>query len=105
MTLTQIDIETRLFTASELANALGVHRAFVTRMKQAGFAMPGNRSTVRWALDWLRANPHFTATVPDAITPTPILPPNTPPGWAGSFTSTAHGGASASPSGPSTAHH
>jgi hypothetical protein len=43
----------------QLAEALGVSPCFVKRMKWAGFAMPGGRSTVLWALAWLKAHPDF----------------------------------------------
>jgi hypothetical protein len=43
----------------QLSKALGVSPCFIKRMKYAGFQMPGGRSTVDWALEWLRANPGF----------------------------------------------
>lgn len=48
-----------LLNVSQLAKALGVPTCFIKRMKWAGFQMPGGRSTVKWALDWLRRNPDF----------------------------------------------
>ena len=44
---------------TRLAEALGVSPVFVKRMKWAGFPMPGGRSTVPWALAWLKAHPNF----------------------------------------------
>ena len=44
---------------TNLAEALGVSPVFVKRMKWAGFPMPGGRSTVPWALAWLKAHPDF----------------------------------------------
>ncbi len=49
--------DARLFNTSELAQALGVNRAFVTRMKFCGFKMPLGRSTVGRAHAWLDQNP------------------------------------------------
>jgi len=43
----------------ELAAALGVSPVFIKRMKWAGFAMPGGRATVDWAIAWLQGNPTF----------------------------------------------
>ena len=51
--------DNRLFNSKELAAKLGVSPTFVKRMKAAGFPMPGERATIQWALDWLRANPNF----------------------------------------------
>jgi hypothetical protein len=48
-----------LNNVSELAKALGVSPVFIKRMKWAGFAMPGGRATIDWALQWLQANPDF----------------------------------------------
>jgi hypothetical protein len=48
-----------LKNVGQLAKALGVSPCFIKRMKYAGFPMPGGRSTVEWALEWLRANPGF----------------------------------------------
>lgn len=62
-------IECRLFKAGELAAALGVKGPFVTQMKHAGFKMPGGRSTLRWALDWLKANPDFASGEPVSEVP------------------------------------
>jgi hypothetical protein len=44
---------------TNLAEALGVSPVFIKRMKWAGFPMPGGRSTVAWALAWLKAHPDF----------------------------------------------
>ena len=52
----------KLLNTGELAQAIGVNRAFVTRMKRAGFLMPGGRSTAAWALEWLRQNPEALHT-------------------------------------------
>jgi hypothetical protein len=48
-----------LKNVTQLSEALGVSPCFVKRMKWAGFPMPGGRSTVQWALAWLKANPDF----------------------------------------------
>jgi hypothetical protein len=48
-----------LLNITQLAAELGVSTCFVKRMKWAGFPMPGGRSTVAWALEWLKANPSF----------------------------------------------
>lgn len=48
-----------LLNVSELAAELGVPPCFVKRMKWAGFPMPGGRSTVAWALEWLKQHPDF----------------------------------------------
>jgi hypothetical protein len=44
---------------TNLAEALGVSPVFIKRMKWAGFPMPGGRSTIVWALAWLKAHPDF----------------------------------------------
>lgn len=49
-----------LKNVGELAESLGVNRTYVTRMKYAGFAMPGGRSTIDWALQWLKEHPDFS---------------------------------------------
>jgi hypothetical protein len=48
-----------LLNVGGLADELGVSRVFIKRMKWAGFPMPGGRSTIAWALAWLKANPDF----------------------------------------------
>jgi hypothetical protein len=48
-----------LLNVGELAAGLGVSTCFIKRMKWAGFPMPGGRSTVAWALEWLKAHPDF----------------------------------------------
>ena len=48
-----------LLNVGGLADKLGVSRVFIKRMKWAGFPMPGGRSTVAWALAWLKAHPDF----------------------------------------------
>lgn len=48
-----------LLNVGGLADALGVSRVFIKRMKWAGFPMPGGRSTISWALAWLEAHPDF----------------------------------------------
>jgi hypothetical protein len=48
-----------LLNITQLAAELGVSAVFIKRMKWAGFPMPGGRSTIRWALDWLKAHPEF----------------------------------------------
>lgn len=52
-------MKTKLLNIGQLAAELGVPRGFVTAMKACGFRMPGGRSTVEWALQWLRDNPAF----------------------------------------------
>jgi hypothetical protein len=51
--------EKLLKNVGELAEGLGVTAVFIKRMKWAGFAMPGGRATLDWALQWLRSNPDF----------------------------------------------
>lgn len=48
-----------LLTVKELAFELRHHNSFVYQMRQAGFRMPGNRTTLAAALDWLDRNPHW----------------------------------------------
>jgi len=48
-----------LLNVGGLADELGVSCVFIKRMKWAGFPMPGGRSTVGWALAWLKAHPDF----------------------------------------------
>jgi hypothetical protein len=43
----------RLFNMGDLAKILGVDRGYVRRMKSSGFKMPGGRSTVRRAHEFL----------------------------------------------------
>ena len=57
----KIDPATTLLNKGQLAARLGVNRGYVTAMIRHGFAMPGGRATVSWALDWLRANADFPA--------------------------------------------
>jgi len=49
----------QLLNVGQLAETLGVSACFIKRMRWAGFQMPGGRSTVEWALEWLKANPNF----------------------------------------------
>jgi hypothetical protein len=55
-----IDPRYTLLNKSQLANALGVHRAFVTAMGAAGFTFNrGGRTTLHLAHRWLEQNPSF----------------------------------------------
>ena len=54
----------KLYSATNLAKALGVNRSFVGAMKRDGFPMPGGRSTIAWAHEWLRKHPNFTVSTP-----------------------------------------
>lgn len=48
-----------LCSQKELCGRLNVSRDFLLGMKYAGFAMPGGRSTINAALDWLASHPDF----------------------------------------------
>jgi hypothetical protein len=48
-----------LLNLTELAEELGVGVSFTSAMKAAGLPLPGGRTTIEWALQWLRDNPHF----------------------------------------------
>lgn len=52
--------DTQLLSPKELAWRLNRHPNYVYRMKRAGFPMPGYRSTVEAALEWLEANPDWS---------------------------------------------
>ena len=49
----------KLLNKTQLAEALGVPRSFVTTMVAAGFEFSGGRTTRQWALAWLKSNPNF----------------------------------------------
>lgn len=53
-----------LLTTKELAFVLKRHRNYISEMKRAGFAMPGNRATLIEARTWLAANPHWRDRLP-----------------------------------------
>ena len=46
-----------LLSVSDLAQALGRHRNYVSRMRKLGFKMPGGVSTIVEARTWLAENP------------------------------------------------
>lgn len=48
-----------LLTVKELAWEIKRHPSYVYAMRQAGFKMPGYRTTVAAALDWLDRNPDW----------------------------------------------
>lgn len=48
-----------LLTVKELAWELKHHPSYVYAMRQAGFQMPGNRTTLAAAMDWLAKNPDW----------------------------------------------
>lgn len=55
-----IDPQHTLLNATQLAQALGRDRAFITAMRAAGFTLAlGGYTTVQDALTWLRENPTF----------------------------------------------
>ncbi|TXH52225.1 MAG: hypothetical protein E6Q97_16630 [Desulfurellales bacterium] len=47
----------KLLSIKELASALGRSRTYVHAMKRLGFRMPGNRSTIESALQFLELHP------------------------------------------------
>ena len=51
--------DTRLLNLTELAEELNVGTTFARAMKKAGMALPGGRTTVSAAMDWLRGHPDF----------------------------------------------
>lgn len=55
--------DTQLLTIKELAWRLNRHPNYVYRMKKAGFPMPGYRSTLEAALQWLEENPGWSRTL------------------------------------------
>jgi hypothetical protein len=58
--------DTQLLSIKELAWRLNRHPNYVYRMKKAGFPMPGYRSTVEAALQWLEDNPGWSRTLDQA---------------------------------------
>jgi hypothetical protein len=46
----------RLWNISQLASILGVHRAYVSRMRSKGFKMPFGKATVAMAHEFLNKN-------------------------------------------------
>lgn len=53
-------MKVQLLNKKSLAAAMGRGPAYVTAMCAAGYAMEfGTRTTLRHALNWLRANPQF----------------------------------------------
>lgn len=48
-----------LLSVKELAFEMKRHPSYVYAMRQAGFKMPGNRTTLAAALDWLARNPDW----------------------------------------------
>ena len=51
--------DTRLLNLTELATELNVGTTYTRAMKKAGLPVPGGRTTVSAAMDWLRAHPDF----------------------------------------------
>ena len=47
----------KLLSKCELAMALGRSQRYISYMKQLGFEMPGGRSTIRLAFEFLKAHP------------------------------------------------
>ena len=52
--------DARLFNVNDLAAALGVNRAFISKLKRCGFKMPCGRATVAMTHDFMRSNPDLT---------------------------------------------
>jgi hypothetical protein len=48
-----------LLSVKELAWQMKRHASYIYAMRQAGFQMPGNRTTLAAALDWLARNPDW----------------------------------------------
>jgi hypothetical protein len=48
-----------LLSVKELAWQMKRHPSYIYAMRQAGFSMPGNRTTLAAALDWLARNPDW----------------------------------------------
>ena len=57
--------QNKLLSIKELSAELGRDRSYVTAMKSRGFRMPGGRSTLASALDWLNRNPKPRAKIVD----------------------------------------
>ncbi|MBK1877986.1 hypothetical protein [Pelagicoccus mobilis] len=49
----------QLLSVKELAWQLNRHPNYVYLMRKAGFPMPGNRTTLKDAVDWLAENPRW----------------------------------------------
>ena len=54
----------RLLSCKELAWQLNRHVNYVYAMRRAGFHMPGDRTTLHDALQWLSQNPHWRRRLP-----------------------------------------
>lgn len=54
----------RLLSIKELAYELRRHRNYISEMKRAGFAMPGNQTTVNEANSWIAQNPRWRSRLP-----------------------------------------
>ena len=50
----------RLWNMSDLAKILGVNRSYITRMKNSGFRMPGNRASLKSAHAFLEKCEDFS---------------------------------------------
>ena len=51
--------DTQLLSVKELAWRLNRHPNYVYCMRRAGFHMPGNRTTLEAAIQWLEENPDW----------------------------------------------
>lgn len=49
----------RLLNLRELAKAFGVGITYTRAMKKAGLSLPGGRTTISAALQWLKDHPDF----------------------------------------------
>ena len=59
-----------LLNRADLAKELNVSRSTLYRMERAGCPFPAGKSTVEWALAWLKDNPQFSSPRrPEAATP------------------------------------
>ena len=56
--------DTQMLSVKELAWRLNRHPNYVYLMRKAGFNMPGNRTTMEHALQWLEDNPDWRKTLP-----------------------------------------
>jgi hypothetical protein len=48
-----------LLSVKELAYEMKRHPSYIYAMRQAGFPMPGNRTTLAATMDWLTQNPDW----------------------------------------------